>query len=109
MDVLSWLYLWNMMIRSPRSSLVPCLFHSMYLCLSFFFFFSSRRRHTRFDCDWSSDVCSSDLIRDQDSHPDTSAMQASTCRESSFAMASKRDKDSRNFEVSFFRPNRSSS
>src|SRR2546430_2389317 len=23
-------------------------------------FFSSRRRHTRFDCDWSSDVCSSD-------------------------------------------------
>src|SRR5688572_32736280 len=27
----------------------------------FFFFFSSRRRHTRFDCDWSSDVCSSDL------------------------------------------------
>src|SRR2546430_12578946 len=29
------------------------------MCLSFFF--SSRRRHTRFDCDWSSDVCSSDL------------------------------------------------
>src|SRR5438270_439002 len=28
------------------------------MCL---FFFSSRRRHTRFDCDWSSDVCSSDL------------------------------------------------
>src|SRR2546427_382866 len=26
-----------------------------------FFFFSCRRRHTRFDCDWSSDVCSSDL------------------------------------------------
>src|SRR2546430_8489472 len=32
-------------------------------CDSFFFFFSSRRRHTRFDCDWSSDVCSSDLDR----------------------------------------------
>src|SRR5688572_31130096 len=31
------------------------------LCLFCFFFFSSRRRHTRFDCDWSSDVCSSDL------------------------------------------------
>src|SRR5882762_7557461 len=30
---------------------------------SFFFFFSSRRRHTRFKCDWSSDVCSSDLFR----------------------------------------------
>src|SRR5207237_6917477 len=29
---------------------------------SFYFFFSSRRRHTRFKCDWSSDVCSSDLI-----------------------------------------------
>src|SRR5256886_3812862 len=29
-----------------------------------FFFFSSRRRHTRFDCDWSSDVCSSDLGND---------------------------------------------
>src|SRR5260370_4613128 len=27
----------------------------------FFFFFSSRRRHTRFKCDWSSDVRSSDL------------------------------------------------
>src|SRR2546430_13704506 len=26
------------------------------------YFFSSRRRHTRFDCDWSSDVCSSDLL-----------------------------------------------
>src|SRR5260370_32231632 len=33
------------------------------LCLVvFFFFFSSRRRHTRFKCDWSSDVCSSDLV-----------------------------------------------
>src|SRR5256886_5999420 len=32
------------------------------VCSSIFFFFSSRRRHTRFDCDWSSDVCSSDLI-----------------------------------------------
>src|SRR3990167_10305527 len=28
------------------------------------YFFSSRRRHTRFDCDWSSDVCSSDLRRE---------------------------------------------
>src|SRR5690242_21865151 len=28
---------------------------------SVFFFFSSRRRHTRLTCDWSSDVCSSDL------------------------------------------------
>src|SRR6266480_6236255 len=29
----------------------------------FFFFFSSRRRHTSLTCDWSSDVCSSDLER----------------------------------------------
>src|SRR5205085_3335082 len=32
-----------------------------WLLFFLFFFFSSRRRHTRFDCDWSSDVCSSDL------------------------------------------------
>src|SRR5947209_20100102 len=29
---------------------------------SLIFFFSSRRRHTRYWRDWSSDVCSSDLI-----------------------------------------------
>src|SRR2546430_7945609 len=34
----------------------------------FFFFFSSRRRHTRFDCDWSSDVCSSDLVPGSEAH-----------------------------------------
>src|SRR5438034_1843576 len=31
--------------------------------MNMFFFFSSRRRHTRSLCDWSSDVCSSDLMR----------------------------------------------
>src|SRR5256886_13618778 len=37
--------------------------HSKYVMTEIvgLFFFSSRRRHTRFDCDWSSDVCSSDL------------------------------------------------
>src|SRR6266487_2574572 len=30
--------------------------------LLYFFFFSSRRRHTRWTGDWSSDVCSSDLV-----------------------------------------------
>ena len=30
--------------------------------LLYCFFFSSRRRHTRSLCDWSSDVCSSDLV-----------------------------------------------
>src|SRR5260370_14564166 len=37
-----------------------------------FFFFSSRRRHTRFKCDWSSDVCSSDLFKRQSGELDTS-------------------------------------
>src|SRR5947207_7640678 len=32
------------------------------LCVCICFFFSSRRRHTRSLCDWSSDVCSSDLV-----------------------------------------------
>src|SRR5687768_17737395 len=32
------------------------------LILFLFFFFSSRRRHTRCSRDWSSDVCSSDLV-----------------------------------------------
>src|SRR5207237_3093977 len=35
--------------------------HCLIIFVFFFFFFSSRRRHTRFKCDWSSDVCSSDL------------------------------------------------
>src|SRR6266571_6049712 len=36
------------------------------------FFFSSRRRHTRLTCDWSSDVCSSDLsIRSRFRHVHT--------------------------------------
>src|SRR5688572_20522983 len=38
-------------------------FSLLVLVTFFFFFFSSRRRHTRFDCDWSSDVCSSDLVQ----------------------------------------------
>src|SRR6266480_4978182 len=36
------------------------------MCIFVFFFFSSRRRHTRLTCDWSSDVCSSDLNRLKD-------------------------------------------
>src|SRR5256885_12112819 len=35
-----------------------------------FFFFSSRRRHTRLQGDWSSDVCSSDLGQKADEEPD---------------------------------------
>src|SRR3712207_7092134 len=39
-----------------------CIDALSYLMI-FFFFFSSRRRHTRYWRDWSSDVCSSDLVR----------------------------------------------
>src|SRR5256886_6374132 len=44
-------------LPSARQSVVMIV--RWILCV---FFFSSRRRHTRFDCDWSSDVCSSDLV-----------------------------------------------
>src|ERR1022692_1215615 len=38
--------------------------YNIYLFIySIFFFFSSRRRHTRLQGDWSSDVCSSDLSK----------------------------------------------
>src|SRR2546430_8388300 len=43
-------------LDSAKSACSLCFFWFV------FFFFSSRRRHTRFDCDWSSDVCSSDLV-----------------------------------------------
>src|SRR5256886_5557004 len=52
-------------------SRVECHIYSSFdvRCVSlFFFFFSSRRRHTRFDCDWSSDVCSSDLENELKRH-----------------------------------------
>src|SRR5437660_8968427 len=50
-------------------SLVDNSCSSLYCLILFFlifvfFFFSSRRRHTRWPRDWSSDVCSSDLIAD---------------------------------------------
>src|SRR5256885_579957 len=38
------------------------------MCHTFVFFFSSRRRHTRLQGDWSSDVCSSDLSLPTESH-----------------------------------------
>src|SRR6267143_5620267 len=35
---------------------------TLILVVGYVFFFSSRRRHTSWNCDWSSDVCSSDLL-----------------------------------------------
>src|SRR5258705_7355199 len=49
------------LFRSERFSISPYLL----FFFSFFFFFSSRRRHTRCLSDWSSDVCSSDLIQER--------------------------------------------
>src|SRR5690242_20954818 len=43
-------------------------FFLSYFIFLFFFFFSSRRRHTRLTCDWSSDVCSSDLHVESSGH-----------------------------------------
>src|SRR5256885_8939931 len=45
--------------NSPREFVVVMVMRG-YILL---FFFSSRRRHTRLQGDWSSDVCSSDLDR----------------------------------------------
>src|SRR6266446_4284391 len=40
----------------------------------FFFFFSSRRRHTILQGDWSSDVCSSDLLQELKANPKRAAV-----------------------------------
>src|SRR5438034_10636986 len=47
--------------------------------LFFFFFFSSRRRHTRSLCDWSSDVCSSDLFNGGSGSPGRSTKRLTQC------------------------------
>src|SRR5256885_3798300 len=53
------------MMKIPRGKFVHTglLGASARPALCFLFFFSSRRRHTRLQGDWSSDVCSSDLIK----------------------------------------------
>src|SRR5689334_23423974 len=56
----------------------------------FFFFFSSRRRHTRWNCDWSSDVCSSDLkdfVRRHDARVIVRGLRAVSDFEYEFQMA----------------------
>src|SRR5256886_8969334 len=54
---------WGQRAWTVRGSCRPGASRARWWCRSgALFFFSSRRRHTRFDCDWSSDVCSSDLL-----------------------------------------------
>src|SRR3989454_11004032 len=56
----------------------------MYFFASVFFFFSSRRRHTRLQGDWSSDVCSSDLSSTRvtsNTNPATASAISSAARE----------------------------
>src|SRR2546430_4427654 len=59
---MSYTILWLRRMRSPQLLGLWSLTRGLTLMyVSLLVFFSSRRRHTRFDCDWSSDVCSSDL------------------------------------------------
>src|SRR6266567_6272182 len=51
------------MKRIPQ---LPFAFSPSLLSLAAPFLFSSRRRHTSVDCDWSADVCSSDLEQEDD-------------------------------------------
>src|SRR2546421_5783168 len=48
-------------LAKPPSARLLVVFERRLTWLCLVFFFSSRRRHTRSDRDWSSDVCSSDL------------------------------------------------
>src|SRR5690606_40913576 len=61
------------------------------------FFFSSRRRHTRFSRDWSSDVCSSDLVPKAkgSAHPNIAPYQAFRASDGWFVMAAATDKQYR--------------
>src|SRR2546430_793394 len=63
----------------------------------FFFFFSSRRRHTRFDCDWSSDVCSSDLLP-------KSRTRSASCSQEILACSGERNTSSGNRMSPSWRP-----
>src|SRR2546429_4481501 len=51
------------------SCTVCYVYSSSYSSVLCFFFFSSRRRHTRCSRDWSSDVCSSDLLAKDNEEP----------------------------------------
>src|SRR5260370_10518151 len=70
--------------------------YSSALCV---FFFSSRRRHTRFKCDWSSDVCSSDLKHEPKGQNQGGAIMCAAKTHQAIGGAAKTDQRSANFEV----------
>src|SRR5258705_1934239 len=72
----SWLSTGSRSTRSSEdeASSWACVLGSSTISSSSFFF-SSRRRHTRCLSDWSSDVCSSDLVQAQDSQASSQAGQ----------------------------------
>src|SRR5947209_13430242 len=63
-------------------------------CRFVFFFFSSRRRHTRYWRDWSSDVCSSDLIAEIPRHRFYEVTDSSAPRSFSGLTAEEQDRKS---------------
>src|SRR5438034_5594258 len=65
MPTLNFLPVWFALslLRFRLPFRLPMMFILWMVAMMVVFFFSSRRRHTRSLCDWSSDVCSSDLDR----------------------------------------------
>src|SRR5438132_2544195 len=72
-NAVSTLYLTSLL--SPNVYMYALHLHGFCVFI-FVFFFSSRRRHTRSLCDWSSDVCSSDLDRCDYDQQNTKCMNA---------------------------------
>src|SRR5436305_8782447 len=71
------------------------VFFYLFVFFFFFFFFSSRRRHTRCGRDWSSDVCSSDLIS-------SGFVAPSGCTHTQWAFGSARSMTTQNSRSSAF-------
>src|SRR2546430_2023499 len=86
-DDFAFLTINKVSIATDRSRARRCVEACVYGTLDFVVFFSSRGRHTRFDCDWSSDVCSSDLDSSLSSVPPVCPKP----RPESFATASPRE------------------
>src|SRR2546430_6179881 len=72
MDVLLRECIWlaiQLLMEMAAALAIDCAGGLVYTCVASAFFFQSRRRHTSFDCDWISDVCSPDLARNNPRMP----------------------------------------